>query len=571
VGRPFPEELFLEEERDRAHALFRSARSGAPTEPCEMHWVSRDGKRHRIAWTATTLADAMGEVSFVITTGVDVTEQREAEAALRSSEARYRQLVEGSLGMVCTHDLEGRLLSINTHAAENLGYKPEELIGQSMYGYIQDEHKHGWDSYWQAMAEHGEDQGLLYLKKKDGSPCVIAFRNKLLNVPGTPPFVLGHGIDITEKTDAENKLHALMRQRESILESVGDGIYGMDMEGCILFVNHVGAHMLGFEPEELEGKAIHPLIHHSRADGTPYPREECPIQKTRHRHTAIRVLDEVFWRKDGTYIPVEYVACPLVANGNVTGVVVAFQDVTERRRLDRMKDEFISTVSHELRTPLTSLRAALGLIAGGKLDQRPEKAGQMLEVAMANCDRLVRLVNDILDFERISNDKLRLECTEINAVDLLRRVAELQHSSAQNAGLTVLVDAEPVELWADNDRLVQTLTNLLSNAIKFSPPGSKIKLLARPLNESEALIEVRDEGRGIPAEKLDMIFERFQQIDASDSRDMGGTGLGLAICRSIVRQHGGRIWAESTVGKGSSFFLSLPRRAATALVHDGVS
>jgi len=169
------------------------------------------------------------------------------------------------------------------------------------------------------------------------------------------------------------------------------------------------------------------------------------------------------------------------------------------------------------------------------------------------------MVNDILDFERISNDKLRLECTEINAVDLLRRVAELQHSSAQNAGLRVLVDAEPVELWADNDRLVQTLTNLLSNAIKFSPPGSEVKLLARPLNESEALIEVRDEGRGIPAEKLDMIFERFQQVDASDSRDMGGTGLGLAICRSIVRQHGGRIWAESTVGKGSSFFLTLPR------------
>ena len=571
VGRPFPEELFLDEERDRAHALFRSARSGAPTEPYEMHWVARDGKRHLIAWTATTLADAMGEVSFVITTGVDVTEQREAEAALRSSEARYRQLVEGSLGMVCTHDLEGNLLSINTHAAENLGYKPEELIGQSMYGHIQDDHKHGWDSYWRAMAEHGEDQGLLYLKKKDGSPCVIAFRNKLLNLPGTPPFVLGHGIDITEKTDAENKLHALMRQRESILESVGDGIYGMDMEGCILFVNRVGAHMLGFEPEELEGREIHPLIHHSRADGTPYPWEDCPIQKTRHRHTAIRVLDEVFWRKDGTYIPVEYVACPLVANGNITGVVVAFQDVTERRRLDRMKDEFISTVSHELRTPLTSLRAALGLIAGGKLDQRPEKAGQMFEVAMANCDRLVRLVNDILDFERISNDKLRLERTEINAVDLLRRVAELQHSSAQNAGLKVLVDAEPVELWVDNDRLVQTLTNLLSNAIKFSPPGSEIKLLARPLNESEALIEVRDEGRGIPAEKLDMIFERFQQVDASDSRDMGGTGLGLAICRSIVRQHGGRIWAESTVGKGSSFFLSLPRHVATAAVHDAIS
>ncbi len=562
VGRAFPEEIFLPEERERAQTLFLSACSGGPTEPYEMHWVARDGRQHRIAWTATTLTDAIGEVSFVITTGVDVTEQREAEAALRASEARYRQLVEGSLGMVCTHDLEGRLLSINTHAAENLGYKPEELIGQSMYGYIQDDHKHGWDSYWRAMAEHGEDQGLLYLKKKDGSPCVIAFRNKLLNLPGTPPFVLGHGIDITAKTDAEEKLHALMRQRESILESVGDGIYGIDMDGRLLFVNRVGAHMLGYEPEELEGQRIHTLIHHSRSDGTPYPLEECPIEHTLHRHNPIRMNDEVFWRKDGASIPVEYVACPLIANGNVTGVVVAFQDVTERRRLDRMKDEFISTVSHELRTPLTSLRAALGLIAGGKLEKRPEKISQMFEVAIANCDRLVRLVNDILDFERISSDKLRLERTSVNIIDLLRRAVELQQSNAQSAGLSVQIDAEPIEVWVDGDRILQTLTNLLSNAIKFSPPGSEIKLIARARNANEALIEVRDEGRGIPAEKLDMIFERFQQVDASDSRDMGGTGLGLAICRSIVRQHGGEIWAESTVGKGSSFFLSLPRHAA---------
>jgi two-component system sensor histidine kinase VicK len=559
VGRPFPGELFPGEERERARELFEAARVGVASEPFELHGVSRDGIRRRIAWTATTLADAAGEVNFIITTGVDVTEQREAELALRSSELRYRQLIEGSLGMICTHDLQGYLLSINTHAAANLGYQPEELIGRYMLDFIQVDHKHGWETYWKAMAEHGEDQGLLYVYKKDGSPCVIAFRNKLVQLPGAEPFVLGHGIDITEKIDAEAKLHTLMRQRESILDSVGEGICGIDLEGRILFVNQVGANLLGYMPEEMQGQLMHPLIHHSRSDGTPYPTEECPIRTTLHRHSPIRVRDEIFWRRDGSSIPVEYVACPLIDEGRVTGAVIAYQDITELRRLDRMKDEFISTVSHELRTPLTSLRAALGLIAGGALAARPDKTEQMIDVAMGNCNRLVNLVNDILDFERIGAGKLRLDPSDVNANELLRRATDLQHGSAQRAGLRFRIEAEPINLWVDSERIVETLSKLLGNAIKFSPPNSEICVRAHAISDTEALIEVQDEGRGIPAEMLDSIFDRFRQVDASDSRAIGGTGMGLALCRSLVGLHGGKIWAESTVGRGSSFFFTLPR------------
>jgi len=559
VGRPFPGELFPEEERDRARQLFEAARSDAANEPFELHWISRDGVRRRIAWTATTLTDATGEVNFIITTGADVTEQRETELALRSSELRYRQLIEGSLGMICTHDLNGYLLSINSHAAANLGYRPEELIGRYMLDFIQVGHKHGWEMYWDAMAKYGEDQGLLYVNKKDGSPCVIAFRNKIVQLPDTPPFVLGHGIDITEKMNAEAKLHALMRQRESILDSIGDGIYGIDMDGRIVFANQVGANTLGYTPEEMQGQLLHPLIHHSRGDGTGYPVSECPIQNTLHQHSPIRMHDEVFWRRDGTSIPVEFVACPLIDDGKVTGAVVAYQDVTERRRLDRMKDEFISTVSHELRTPLTSLRAALGLIAGGALASRPDKTEQMIEVALGNCNRLVHLVNDILDFERIGAGKLRLDPSEVSVSELLRQATDLQRPMAQRAGLSFRIEAEPINLWVDSERIVQTLTKLLGNAIKFSPPNSEICVRAHAISETEALIEVQDQGRGIPAEMLDTIFERFQQGDASDSRASGGTGLGLALCRSLVGLHGGKIWAESTVGLGSSFFFTVPR------------
>lgn len=559
VGRPFPAELFPAEERERGAAFLSTKSSKSASTPQELDWLSREGARHRIAWTATTLTDAAGEVNFIIATGVDVSEQREAEKALRSSETRYRQLIEGSLGMICTHDLNGYLLSINTHAAENLGYQPEELIGKYLLDFVQVDHKHGWDEYWRAMAERGEDQGRLYTQKKDGSPCVIAFRNKLVQVPGSAPFVLGHGIDITGKVEAETSLHALMRQRESILDSVGDGIYGIDMDGRIVFVNKVGANLLGYTPEEMQGQRIHPLIHHTRNDGSPYPPEECPIRATLHCHSPIRVRDEVFWHRDGRSIPVEYVACPLVDGGRVTGAVVAYQDITERLQLDRMKEEFLSTVSHELRTPLTSLRAALGLLAGGALAARPDKAEQMLEVAMGNCNRLVHLVNDILDCEQIGSGKLRLDQVDVNANELLRRATELQHSQAQRAGLRFRIEAEPINLWVDSERIVQTLSKLVSNAIKFSPPNSEICLRAHALSESEALIEVQDKGRGIPAEMLDTIFERFQQVDASDSRDSGGTGLGLALCRGLVALHGGKIWAQSTVGRGSSFFFTVPR------------
>ncbi len=559
VGRSFPEELFPLEERDHAVRMFEQARAGKLDGNYEMNWRTKDGGTRRISWTATSLTDTQGDVNFLITTGVDVTEQRDAEEKLRRSETRYRQIVEGSLGIICTHDLDGVIRSINAHAATILGYTPEEIVGTPLDSYIDDEHKAGYEEYVTALNEHHEHQGLFYLKRRNGRLAVVAYRNKLIQIPGTEPVVLSHGIDITEQTDAEAKLRALTRQRESILESVGDGIWGLDMQGHLTFCNQIGASMFGYTVEEMQGRNMHELVHHTRTDGLPYPEDACPIYSCLRTESVIRVNDEVFWRKDGTSFPVEYVARQLVHEGKVTGIVVAFEDVTERRRLDRMKDEFISTVSHELRTPLTSLRAALGLIAGGVLDKRPEKLAQMLDVAIGNCDRLVRLVNDILDFERIGSGRIPLHRDRANVVDLLRRAADLQQSSASRSNISFRIDAQPLDLWVDADRMLQTLTNLIGNAVKFSPEGSEIRLGARATGDDEAMLEVEDHGRGIPREKLEIIFERFQQVDASDSRSRGGTGLGLAICRAIVEQHGGTIWAESTPGAGSTFSFTVPR------------
>ncbi len=572
VGRYLWDKVIPKDDVPDAIRQFEQLRSGKFPATFENRWINRDGTTRRISWSANALLDPQGQLAFLITTGIDVTGQREAEVAIRESEARYRQLVEGSLGMVCTHDLEGKLLSVNANAAESVGRTVEQLIGKSLTEVMEAAQRASFGRYLARIRETGEDRGLMHLCHTNGETLVIAYRNKLIAVPDRDPYVLGFGVDITEQVRVEGRLRTLTRQSDSILESVGEGIFGIDLEGKITVINSVAAQTLGYRHEELLGRDMHEVTHHSRADGSPYPSEECHVLQTLTNLNTVRIPNEVFWRKDGTSLPVEYVARPQIetdsngeSTGKAVGVVVAFTDTTERRALDRMKDEFISTVSHELRTPLTSLRAALGLVTGGALSKRPEKMQQMLEIALGNTDRLVRLVNDILDLERISSGKADLQSTMCSMDDLLTRASALQQAAAAKANIRMLCKSAGVEVWADPDRILQALTNLISNAIKFSPAGSQIQLRARTIDDTEALIEVEDHGRGIPADKLEHIFERFHQVDASDSRAMGGTGLGLAICRSIINQHGGRIWASSVQGRGTTFHFILPTKPSVKL------
>ena len=582
VGRYLWDKLIPHSDVPAAIENFERLRADGVPIAFENQWVHRDGSLRRIAWSASPLVDDRGQVNFIIATGIDVTVQRAAEDTLRESEARYRQLVEGSLGMVCTHDLQGILLSVNTHGAQSIGRTREDMAGHRLSEFIPEDRRIGFNRYLREIVEKGEVQGMLHLSHVDGDVRVIAYRNKLIEAPGRDPYVLGFGVDISEQVRAEDRLRSLMRQSNSVLESVGDGIFGLDLDGQVTVINPAASQMLGFKPEELLGRKMHELIHHTRADGAAYPAEESPIRKCIRDLATVRVANEIFWRKDGTSFPVEYVARPQIEfepqNGassaandqepasKAVGVVVAFTDTTERRALDRMKDEFISTVSHELRTPLTSLRAALGLVTGGTLAKRPEKLQQMLDIATGNTDRLVRLVNDILELERIGSGKAELHYTMCSADDLFRRAAGLQQTDASKGQLRITFNSQGVNIWADPDRILQTLTNLISNAIKFSPPGTEIHLRARRIDANEAEIQVRDQGRGIPEDKLESIFERFHQVDASDSRTMGGTGLGLAICRSIVAQHGGRIWATSTVGQGSTFHFTMPTKPSSNLL-----
>ncbi|HWC20167.1 MAG TPA: CHASE3 domain-containing protein [Terriglobales bacterium] len=240
---------------------------------------------------------------------------------------------------------------------------------------------------------------------------------------------------------------------------------------------------------------------------------------------------------------------------------LAFRDLTRRRQISRMKSEFVSVVSHELRTPLTSIHGSLGLLASGLLGS--QKGKRMLEIAASNTDRLIRLINDILDVEKLDSGEVEMHRTVCSASDLMSRAADVMRPMAEEHRTTLVTGQSDKLIQADADRILQCLTNLLSNAIKFSDPGGTISMNATVMG-AYLRFAVSDHGRGIPADMHVSIFERFHQVDASDSRRKGGTGLGLAITRSIVQQHGGAIWVESEVGKGSTFFFTIPLATVAA-------
>jgi PAS domain S-box-containing protein len=362
----------------------------------------------------------------------------------------------------------------------------------------------------------------------------------------------------------------LARESALILNSANDGIIGVDLDAEPSFLNPAGVRMLGRTLDELRGSSIHKLIHHSRADGASLPEEGCPLGRALLKGEPFTVSDDTFWRSDGTSFPVEYSATPMLdERGKQRGTVMTFRDVTERRAIERLKSEFVSTVSHELRTPLTSIRGALGLLGSGLLGPIAGKGQRMLEIAVSNTDRLVRLINDMLDLERMGSGKVELAHSAVEAPVVMQQASDGLQSIALEAGVRIVVEPATGSLWGDSDRLIQALTNLIGNAIKFSPPNTTVRV-SGSANETEFTFCVADEGRGVPQEKLTTIFERFSQVDASDSRDKGGSGLGLAICQSIVTAHGGRIWVEANQPCGSRFQFTIPLAPPVAAI-DGVS
>ena len=241
------------------------------------------------------------------------------------------------------------------------------------------------------------------------------------------------------------------------------------------------------------------------------------------------------------------------------------QTVARLKEVERLKNGFLSTVSHELRTPLTSIRGSLGLLASGAVGALSGEVLEIVAVAERNAVRLMALINDILDLERLDTGTIELQFAPVPVASILRRAMESLPASQQRHAFTVEAPAVSPVMWADADRIVQVVVNLLSNAVKFSPPGGVVTIGVAP-GENWVEFRVTDRGRGVPVAYHRAIFERFRQVETSDARERGGTGLGLAICKSIIEQHGGTIGVESEEGRGSTFWfrVATPPAAETA-------
>jgi PAS domain S-box-containing protein len=364
---------------------------------------------------------------------------------------------------------------------------------------------------------------------------------------------LQHELD--ERQKAQTALQVSQAQFAGILNVAEDAIISISSQQEIILFNQGAERIFGYTAAEVIGQPLDILL----PARFTQPHHQHVIEFKTGAAKARRMGDrrEIYGRrKNGAEFQAE-ASISKLDTGKDTVFTVFLQDITERRQIERMKDEFISVVSHELRTPLTSIHGSLGLLASGLLTADSPQGQRMLQIAVDSTDRLVRLINDILDIERIESGRVKMEPVYCQVDDLITGAVNTVQALVDKAGVTLSVTSLPLQLWVDPDRIVQTLTNLLSNAIKFSPSGNTIWLTVES-QSNDVLIMVKDQGRGIPQDKLDSIFERFQQVDSSDSRNHEGTGLGLAICRSIVQQHNGKIWVESVLGEGSSFFFTLP-------------
>jgi PAS domain S-box-containing protein len=365
-------------------------------------------------------------------------------------------------------------------------------------------------------------------------------------------------VEVEERKFAQSEIVDRENRTCAILETVLDGIITIDDSGDIETINPAACRIFGYREDEIIGrnvKVLMPEPYRGGHDG--YLRKYIETGEAKIIEIGREVAGQ---RKDGSTFPMELAVSPMMVGDRMmfTGVV---RDISERKRIENMKNEFVSTVSHELRTPLTSIKGALGLLKGGMQAELPDKARRMIEIAYHNSDRLVRLINDILDIEKIEAGMMNYDLVPLPLADLLTEAVEANAGFAHEHGVHIeLRDETPGTIVdVDHDRMIQVLTNLLSNAVKYSPEAGTVVVRA-DAHDGKVRVSVSDRGPGIPAQFRDTIFSKFAQADSSDTREKGGTGLGLAISKAIVEEHDGTIGFETETGEGTTFHFDLPLR-----------
>lgn len=371
--------------------------------------------------------------------------------------------------------------------------------------------------------------------------------------------------EIRRREASEDALRESENRARAIFDSAADGVITFGEDRRIESVNPAAEKLFGYSAKDLIGSHVHHLMMLGTKDANTAPGR--PADSIDLDNAEVRLVTA--WRKDGGVFPVELTVSevPLKDRRIYTGII---RDVTERTRLDKMKREFVSVVGHELRTPLTSIQGSLALLNSHVVGELPLRAKTMVRIGLENSERLLRLIGDILDMERIESGKMEFTFEPVPVSALVERAVEANRSFADQFGARFQIEhmrGPNVMVNGDGDRLMQVLANFISNAAKYSPPGGVITV-GSEMHDGLARVFVSDQGPGIPVSFHKGLFEKFSQADGSDSRQRGGAGLGLSIAKAIMECHGGVIGYEVAEGGGAKFYFGLPVMRAQPAPED---
>jgi PAS domain S-box-containing protein len=539
----FAERLIADGLRSAEDALAQQIGTGI-----ELTGRRKDGAEFPIEIMLSPLESAEG---ILVTAAIrDISVRKGAEKHLAQMEARSRGLLEAAPDAMVVVNKNAEIVVVNLQAKIEFGYRRVELLGQNVTRIIPEGFaarllKDGVDAMARQIPKGIDLTGL----RKTGGEFPIEIM--------LSPLESGDGIlvirDISLRKDEERRVARMESRYRGLLEAAPDAMVVVNHGGEIVLANLQAEKEFGYGPDELLGQNMKNIIPHGFAErllagGLSSAEDELTLQIA----TGIELTG---LRKDQSEFPVEIMLSPLES---AEGILV-IRDISARKHIERLKDEFVSTVSHELRTPLTSISGSLGLLAGQWASKLPESAARLLAIAHTNSQRLVRLINDILDIEKLESGHVVFNLSQVALRSLAEQAIEDNRGFAENYGVRVRLDADSAELDvnADPDRLAQVVTNLLSNAIKFSPADGEV-LVAVEKNANYARVTVRDHGLGVPDDFKLHIFEKFAQADATNTRQKGGTGLGLSIVKQIVERLGGRVGFDDAPGGGAAFYVELP-------------
>lgn len=466
-------------------------------------------------------------------------------AALRQSEERYRTLAENMQDLLCELDHEGRYIYLSPNYPEALGYAPGELLGRCMFDFIHPDDRPEIVNQFSAGAVKIVFRAL----HKNGQWRWLESTRKLYATAQGDRHTVVVSRDITDRRKAE----ADLALRDRAIASTSEGICITDPhqpDNPVIYVNAGFERITGYSASEVLGRNCS-FLQGSETNQTTLDKLRTAI---REEHEC--VVELLNYRKDGLPFWNRFAITPVRnSKAQVTHYIGVLSDISERKEMERLKDELVSTVSHELRTPLTSLRGFAELML--KRDFPSEKQREFLGIIHRESLRLTELINDFLDLQRIESGRQKYDFEARELEPLLRETLSVFNQELGRHSLRLNVSPSLPLVHVDAARLQQVMTNLLSNALKFSPQGGQITVGAR-LEGEVVKVWVTDQGVGIPPEAIPNLFHQFFRVDNQDTRSIGGTGLGLALVKEIVKTHGGRIWVESTVGIGSTFFFTLP-------------